>query len=144
MARLIASGGKGDIDGLGAYDSQFREGDRGYLELQLLFIPPGMDVLLDGLDWGLRQAGVVLTRPSEVLEGRRVRIYFKRAIPPLAIIVVALGAVWLVMLLSWRLFKEEARELGVWLLLIVGLVLGAIVWVATKGKLAAPGIAVGG
>ena len=144
MFKQIAGGTTSDIGQLGNFDSQFKEGQRGYLELTLLFIPPGMDTLLDGLDWSLRQAGAKLYKPSEVLEGRRVHIYFQRAFPPLILIAAALVGLWLIVLASWKLFREEAKELSKFILIVVGIIVIGLVLVATKGKLAAPGIEVGG
>ena len=143
MAKLVAQGGKTDLDRLGAYESAFKEGDRGILELDLAWTPPGMDTLLDGLDWVLRRSGVNLTRDSTIA-GDTVRIYFEKGIPPLVLIAAALVGAWVIMLSSWKLFREEARELGLFIFILIGVVLAAAVYIAVKGKIATPTVTVGG
>ena len=139
---LISQGSKESIGQLGQLDSLFKEGQRGYLELELLWAPPGLEQMVGALDWVLRQAGVELTRDSEI-SSNKVRIYFKRAIPPLIIVAASLVGLWLIILAGWKLFREEAKELGIFIIILVAIIIGAIVLIATKGKLAMPGLAVG-
>ena len=124
MLRQIAEGTS--LDALGTHDASFQEGERGILELHLLWTPPGIDTLLSSLDWTLRKAGVTLYRDSEALSGGRVRIYFQRAFPPLAIIAIALIGAWLLMVASWKLFKEEAWDAAL-LLVVIGIIVLAVV-----------------
>lgn len=144
MAIEVATGTKTDLDGLGAYETQFKEGDRGFLELHLLVIPPGMDSILKAMDFSLKTAGVKLTAPSEVLDGRRVRIYFEKAIPPLVIIAAAIVAAFIALVLTWKLFKQEAQAVATWVIFLVLAILAAIVIIAVKGRVATPTFQIGG
>lgn len=143
MAKLVAQGGKADIDRLKAYESAFKEGDRGILELELAWVAPGIESILDALDWVLRQSGVKLTRDSTI-SGKVVRIYFEKAVPPLVLIVAAIVGAWLIVLTSWKLYKEEAREIGIFIFIIIGAILATLVVISMKGKLATPTVAIGG
>lgn len=134
MATLITSGGQSEFARLGDWEGYFKENDSGYLELTLAVIPPGFDALLSGMDWGLRQAGVHLTKDSEVLSDRRVRIYFKKTIAPLVLIGAAIIGFFVIALVSFRLFKNEAIAASTLLILVIALVGGILIILATKSK----------
>ena len=143
--RLISQGTS--INGISAYEGSFKEGEKGILELHLAFIPPGMDTILDGLDWSLKQAGVKLWANSEVLEGRRVHIYFQKAAWPLALIAGVLAGLFILAILSWKLFKSEAREVAMWVIALIVILAIAAFFVlprATEFLAATKGLGKGG
>jgi len=126
----VASGDKNSLRDLGTHEKSFDEGSRGILELRLSRIPPGTDATLTGIDASLKAIGVKLWRSSEVLDGRRIRIYFEKGVAPLVLIAgaVIVGGVVLLVLISWTLFKTGGIEALLPFILIVGgvVVLGIV------------------
>lgn len=101
---LVASGGYFDLAGLDKYESQIEEGARGLLELDLR-----MDItagIAQELEDQLRAAGV--TNANVTTASQKVRIYFKKGFPWLAVIAaIALGLIFLaILIIGWRLYQD--------------------------------------
>jgi len=99
----VASGGIFDLGVLSSYESYLSEGDQGLLELDLR--TSVSQSIVSQLENQLKQAGV---EDARVTTGSpKLKIYFKKGFPWLAIIVaIVLGLVVLaVLIVGWNLFK---------------------------------------
>lgn len=102
---LVAYGDVSNLSSLQDYQSSFGEGDKGYLDLQLASSTPDIvNHFITEID----------SRLLYNIEGYHaeaypslVRIHFKVAIPPLAIIALAVAAVIIVLglIASWKLYR---------------------------------------
>lgn len=101
---LVGSGTQADLENLGDFEAQYAEGQRGVLELRLKSVPWGADAVVAGIDTGLRSAGVTLSRDSERI-GNRVRIHFRKLIPPLLLIAAIVIGALLILLIGFSLYK---------------------------------------
>ena len=102
---LVTEGSLTELRRLGDFEDRFREGEEGILELKLRWTPPFTGKFLGGIDSSLKAAGVSLTRESEEIDGNRIRIYFRKAFPPLAVAAVVLAGALIVLLVWFKLFK---------------------------------------
>lgn len=102
---LIAYGDANDLSSLPNYQNSFGEGDGGYLDLQLASPSPSL------VTYAINELN---SRLLNQIEGYHVevsqsliRVHFKVAIPPLAIIALAVAAVIVLLglILSWKLYK---------------------------------------
>lgn len=109
-----------DLSALETFEDRFQEGDKGILEVQLPFRPPGIETTLRSMDAGLRAVGVRLWRSSRAL-GRSLRVYFQKGLAPLAIIAAAIAAAVLIIggTISWRLFRLSPTQFSLASALIV-------------------------
>ena len=143
---LIAQGTAQDIDHLGDYENYYIEGDEGYVEIDLKSQVAAS--IIGFLDEQLEARGI--PNKKLVVEGRTVRIYFKKTIAPLLLIAGAIAAtIFLVALVtSWKLFKlEPTKAVGLafgTVALIVLAVLAAVVLVGVLGKVVIGKAAIGG
>lgn len=134
---LVAQGGVGSLFGLGQYEGQYQEGDRGVLLIEMSLIPPG---LKSGLTLALENTpGFNLTHPVDSLPGRIIRIRYKKGLAPLALLVLALGIFFvgaiLLLVTAWALFRDVIADIApnIPLLAILGVgALGLIVWTQRK------------
>jgi len=117
--QLIAQGDASDLRRIPDYQDHYREGDRGYLALDLLYTPS--ENIVEQLSNAIRAAGVERYSIERRADG--LRINFQVAIKPLALIVAAIIgiAVLVFLLIAWRLFREVGPA-GV-----VGWTIGAVV-----------------
>jgi len=131
----IAEGDSTNIGNLGAHESRFAEGDRGILQLDLKYIPPGTDTILKGIDASLKAVGVNLWKSSEILDGRRVRIFFQKGLGPLAIIAaVVVASVLLLLLVKWQILKIDPKTWIPIILAVVAILFLVFLLLALWGK----------
>lgn len=102
---LVAQGDASSLSSIGNYESSFREGDYGCLDLHLAVAPPSLiKSAADGLNAFLlnKFEGYRLDVYPSLL-----RVHFKRGIAPLLIIALAVAAVILLVgiVLAWKLYK---------------------------------------
>jgi len=118
LYQLVAQGDAQDITQLDSYESQYQEGDRGYLDLQLAYAPPS-DVIYK-LDDIFRVSEITGYRLEPYSNG--LRVHFKKGIAPLAIIAAAIAAVVLLIgiLIAWKLYKLKPEA-------VIGWTIGAII-----------------
>ena len=132
MYKQIASGGILDATQLGNYESQFEEGDRGLLELDLR-LPVSQDIA-QSLEDALRDAGVTNARVTTA--SPMLRIYFTKAFPWLAVIAATiLGIIVIAILVTgWRLYKDVIPLNGGWGIgIIIGIaILVVLAYVGTR------------
>jgi len=131
---LVASGNKSTIWHLGDYEGRFAEGEKGIVTLKLSGTAgEGMVRMLQA---SLDFAGVEQWRPVEETPGR-LRIYFSKGAPWLAIIlaiIVGLVILWLI-LVGWEL-EKIIPGFGKWGVLIAGGALIALAaYAVSKGRL---------
>lgn len=141
MYKQVASGTASNVRSLGDYQSQFPEGSRGYVELELRW-----ELAADIVRWlDERLEAVGVPEERVVVVGRFVRIYFKTEIAPLVLIAGAIGASILIIALvvAWKLFKlEPAAVVGISIFIIIA-VLAVLFLIATRGRLAVGPVAIG-
>ena len=139
MAKLIAQGI--EVTDLRHYEDAFKEGDCGYVEFDLRYIPSS-DVI-----WNIRkqleQDGVTLTKPLR-MEGRKLIIEFQKASLPLWLIVAIIAASLFLIVLSWKLFKQDIVGLSIWVFVMVAGALVVLTFLAARGWIKPTGIPVGG
>ncbi len=115
------------------YESEFEEGQKGELRLFTNGIVP--DWAIGTLQTGLKTAGVELWDDVKQ-DSRMIYIRFKKAIPPLAIIAIALAAVIVIIgvVLAWQLYKitEASPALIVPIMLGVGAILAVTIFQISK------------
>ena len=135
MRTLVASGGKHDLHLIKDFDGAFEEGQEGVLELELLYLPPFFDRVLRGFDQAMRSVGVGLTRDSEV-EENKVRVYFRKGLAPLVLILGVIAGVLLLLLTSWGIYRIEGPGglMGIYVVVIV-VILGAVLAAAGASRL---------
>ena len=146
MYKLIAQGSRSQLKYLGEYEGHFEEGSKGYLDVALSSQIAAN--LVSYLDEKLEDAGVPEHKIRVI--GKVVRISFKKEIAPLVIIATAIGASFflIALVISWKLYKLQpaivvSTAAGIGIFVVVA-VLVVIVIIATKGKLVAGPVAVGG
>ena len=131
---LIASGNRGTITRLGDYEGKFAEGDKGIITLKLS--GTAGEGIVRVLQASLDHAGVEQWRPVEETPGR-LRIYFSKGAPWLAIILailLSLIILWLI-LVGWEL-EKIIPGFGKWGVLIAGGALIALAaYAVSKGRL---------
>ena len=143
MARRIAGGGIWDLGKLANYETQFAEGDYGFVNLELRAFP-GQGAI-DALQSAITMAGVTLTRPIEVKGGScNLRIHFQKQLAPLAIMAIIFAGALAIcaLMLSWGLYQKMSEmDAGTFswqivLLIAVGIVafVVVIIMVARKGR----------
>lgn len=116
---LIASGSKYDIvTRLPKYEDQFEEGDKGYVDVQLIYAPAAE--LVSSLDSYL---GDRLPEHKLEVRGSHVEIHFKKSIEPLTIIIIAVSAFILGLIVAWSLYRESPEEAP---LILIGIIAAAI------------------
>ena len=144
--RIVATGTAGDIGTLGDYQDQFPEFSEGLLDIEMR-----SSIAADVIGWldeQLETAGV--PRKGVKVEGRHVLISFRTEIAPLVLIAGAIAAVifFVGLIVAWKLWKlapEIAVGVGMGtVLLIIGAVLLVILLIATRGRLIAGPVALGG
>lgn len=115
------------------YESEFEEGQKGELRLFTNGIVP--DWAIGTLQTGLKTAGVELWDDVKQ-DSRMIYIRFRKAIPPLAIIAIALAAVIVLIgaVLAWQLYKitEASPALIVPIMLGVGAILAVTIFQISK------------
>lgn len=118
LYQLVAQGDAQDISQLESYESQYQEGDKGYLDLHLAYAPPS-DIIYK-LDDIFRISEITGYRLEPYSTG--LRIHFKKGIAPLAIIAAAIAAVVLLLgiLIAWKLYKLKPEA-------VIGWTVGAII-----------------
>lgn len=125
---LIAKGSKYDIvTRLPEYEDQFEEGDKGYVDVELLYAPAAD--LVASLDSYL---GERLPEHKLVVRGSHVEIHFKKSIAPLTIIIIAVSAFILGLIVAWSLYKESPEEAPLLLIGIIAAIIGAGALVLSK------------
>lgn len=104
---LIAEGNKYNLDQVSNFEGQYEEGDRGYIDLQLLH-----SAAADAVVWLDNLLGERLPEHQLVTRGSHVEIYFEKGIAPLAIIAMAIATVIIIwgLIIAWRLYKETSGE----------------------------------
>ena len=100
---LVAENLGGDLSTLENYEPVYRENNEG--EIRLYTDSTLSQITLQELEDKITSGGVHLTEPI-TQEARIISIKFEKRIAPLAIIVVAVGAV-IAGILGWQLFKLE-------------------------------------
>lgn len=146
MPVLIAQGAGNDISRIGDYQNRFPEGSEGYVELELR-----SQVATDIISWLDEKLDAYGVPANSVrVEGRFVKINFRTEIAPLVLIAGAIAAVIFIVALvvAWKLFKIEPEVVvglstGI-LILIAGAILLVVYLIATRGKLAAGPVQIGG
>ncbi len=140
MAELVGESLSSDLTDLSQYETQYSEGDTGevrvYLDRQLT------DEALRSIENNIRSQGVVLTGP--VTQDVRVLVIpFKKAIAPLAIIAIVVGAVALVgsTILGWQIFKSVKAGVPLWVWGVGGAALLYLI-LSSKPAKAAGGLAI--
>lgn len=131
MYQLVAEGNAKDISQLDSYESQYREGDRGYLDIQLAY-SPSSDII-SKLDDILRTSGA---RYRLEAYKKGLLIHFRKAVAPLAIIAGAIAAVILILglLVAWKLYRLKPEVVIGWTIgAIVAIVLVAVAVTAVVG-----------
>ena len=143
MAKLIAEGNIWNLSDLKNYEGMFKEGDTGSIVLGLR--SPIPQSAIDALESGLKRAGVTLNGHITQKSGAAatLRIPFKKAIPPLAIIVAVIAGlviIW-VLITSWQLMQDVGlNPAKIMPFLILG-VIGVAAYFFLKAR---PGIKIGG
>ena len=143
MARRIAGGNIWDLGSLASYETQFAEGDYGFLNLELRAFPG--QTVIDALQSAITMAGVTLTRPIEAKGGScNLRIHFQKQLAPLAIFAIIIGSAFAIaaLLMSWGLYQKMSEmDTGTFswqivLLIAVGIVafVVVVIMVARKGR----------
>jgi len=118
LYQLVAQGDAQDISQLDSYENQYQEGERGYLDLQMVYAPPS-DVIYK-LDDIFRVSEITGYRLEPYSNG--LRVHFRKGIAPLAIIAAAIAAVVLLIgiLVAWKLYKLKPE-------VVIGWTIGAII-----------------
>lgn len=132
--QLVAEGNAQDISQLDSYESQYQEGDSGYLDLQLAYVPPA-DIIYK-LDDILHVSEIVGYKLEAYKNG--LLIHFKKAVAPLAIIAGAIAAVVLLLglLVAWKLYKLKPEAVVGWTIgAIIAIVLVAVAVTAVVGAI---------
>ena len=143
MAKLIAEGNIWNLSDLKNYEGMFKEGDTGSIVLGLR--SPIPQSAIDALESGIKRAGVTLNGHITQKSGSAatLRIPFKKAIPPLAIIVAVIAGlviIW-VLITSWQLMQDVGlNPAKIMPFLILG-VIGVAAYFFLKAR---PGIKIGG
>lgn len=145
---LIAEGGMWDLTGIGQYEDQFAEGDRGILDLHLSITPP--DFVVSALESAIRGAGVIL-EGIDVIPGdsSHMRIRFQKGVAPLAIVAIAVAAIILIFgaIMAWKLFQISPTTITWQIVLIIVLAIVAAsvvtVLIARSGRVKAGKLTVG-
>lgn len=116
--QLVAEGDAQDITQLDSYESQYQEGERGYLDLQMVYAPPP-DIVYK-LDDILHVSEITGYRLEPYSNG--LRVHFQKGIAPLAIIAAAIAAVVLLIgiLVAWKLYRLKPEA-------VIGWTIGAII-----------------
>lgn len=125
MAELVAQGSAGSLLSLAAYDTGFDEGDRGRLEIDMVFIPFGV---LSALQAAMDIAGVDATVSSA--PGSVIVVDFTKRLGLLAVAIalaVVFVAATLLLVTAWALFRSVITETTVTLGLLLGLGVVALV-----------------
>lgn len=119
--QLVAQGDAQDILQLDSYETRYREGDNGCLDLQLVYAPP--EDVVRKVDDIFRISEITGYRLEPYSKG--LRIYFKKGIAPLAIIAGAVAGVVIILglLIAWKLYKLSPAA-------VIGWTVGAIVAIA--------------
>ena len=144
--QLITAGTGGDVKRIGDYEGYFEEGAKGYIELELR-----SQIAVDIIGWLDDKLDAIGVPASAVeVKGRYVYISFEKGIAPLVLIAGAIAAtIFLIALIvAWKLFKLSPEVVaglttGV-ILLIIGGVLLVLFLIATRGRLLAGPVQVGG
>lgn len=144
--QLIATGTGSNIGQLGDYQRQFPEYSEGYLDIELR-----SQIAADIVGWLSEKLDVIGVPRSQVkVEGRHVYIGFRTEIAPLVLIAGAIAATifMVALVIAWKLYKlSPMAALGLStgvLLLIVGGVLLVVYLIATRGRLGAGPVMIGG
>jgi len=132
---LVAAGDASSLANLGQYENKFGEGDYGRLDLNLT-----SSVAADIVSWldeKLDTAGV--PEHKLTVDGRTIHIHFKKEIAPLAIIVAAIAAVFLLwgLVIAWQLWRMSPAK-AIWTIfgipiLIIAIVVAAIILIVYIG-----------
>ena len=137
MYQLVKSGGFLDLAKLKNYESEFEEGQRGRLDIDLRYVVP--QSVAGELQNRLKQAGVEECRVER--GSPQLKVYFKKGFPWLAVIAATILAlvVLAVLIIGWSLFKEIVPValqplIGTFGLLAVLLILAALAWNSSKMK----------
>jgi len=129
----VAEGSVLDLPFIDQYEDELAEGSNNLIELDLrLPVSAGVAEELEDILRDLGVEGVRVTTASPML-----RIYFSKGFPWLAVIAAALiGSIVLAALIvAWRLFTEVPSALPVALILGVGLLTIAGVYLVTRRRL---------
>ena len=108
MWQEVKSGGFLDLAKLKNYESEFEEGQRGLLDINLRYVVP--QSVASELENRLKQSGV---EDCQVVVGSpRLKVYFRKGFPWLAIIAATILAmvVLAILIIGWSLFKEVVPE----------------------------------
>ncbi len=113
MAELVGESLSQDLTGLSQYETQYNEGDTG--EVRVYLSGQLDNEALRAIEDKIRGQGLVLTGPI-TQDARVLVIPFKKAIAPLAIIAIVVGAVALVgsTILGWQIFKSVQAGVPLW------------------------------
>lgn len=119
--QLVAQGDAQDILQLDSYETRYREGDNGCLDLEMVYTPP--EDVIRKVDDIFRISQITGYRLEPYSGG--LRIYFQKGIAPLVIIAGAIAAVVVILglLIAWKLYKLSPAA-------VIGWTVGAIVAVA--------------
>lgn len=144
--RLVAAGTASNVDQLGDFQKYFPEYSEGFVDLELRSA-----VAVDIIGWLDEKLDAIgIPRNAVKVEGRHVLISFRTEIAPLVLIAGAIAAcIFLVALVvAWKLFKltpEAVMGMATgWIILIVGGILLVLFLIATRGRLAAGPVTIGG
>jgi len=146
IPQLVASGTASNVDQLGDFQRYFPEYSEGFVDLELRSA-----VATDIIGWLDEKLDAIgIPRKAVKVEGRHVLVSFRTEIAPLVLIAGAIAAcIFLVALVvAWKLYKMTPQmvtgiTMGM-ILLIVGGILLVIFLIATRGRLAAGPVTLGG